>query len=58
MKETMEKEENTVTLSELIKREKEMQKEIFFHFTRKGNQEDIEKKGLDPKAKKRKCSSK
>jgi len=44
--------ENTVTLSELIKREKEMQKEIFFHFTRKGNQEDIEKKGLDPKAKK------
>ena len=48
----MEKEENTVTLSELIKREKEMQKEIFFHFTRKGNQEDIEKKGLDPKAKK------
>lgn len=52
MKETMEKEENTVTLSELIKREKEMQKEIFFHFTRKGNQEDIEKKGLDPKAKK------
>ena len=52
MKEIMEKEENTVTLSELIKREKEMQKEIFFHFTRKGNQEDIEKKGLDPKAKK------
>ena len=52
MKETMEKEENTVTLNELIKREKEMQKEIFFHFTRKGNQEDIEKKGLDPKAKK------
>ena len=47
-----EKGENTVTLSELIKREKEMQKEIFFHFTRKGNQEDIEKKGLDPKAKK------
>ena len=33
MKEIMEKEENTVTLSELIKREKEMQKEIFFHFT-------------------------
>ena len=47
-----EKGENTVTLNELIKREKEMQKEIFFHFTRKGNQEDIEKKGLDPKAKK------
>ena len=52
MKKIIEKEENTVTLSELIKREKEMQKEIFFHFTRKGNQEDIEKKGLDPKAKK------
>lgn len=52
LKEIMEKEKNTVTLSELIKREKEMQKEIFFHFTRKGNQEDIEKKGLDPKAKK------
>ena len=47
-----EKGKGAVTLSELIKREKEMQKEIFFHFTRKGNQEDIEKKGLDPKAKK------
>ena len=45
-------EKNTVTLSELIKREKEMRKEFFLHFTRKGNQEDIEKKGLDPKAKK------
>ena len=47
-----EKGKGAVTLSELIKREKEMQKEIFLHFTRKGNQEDIEKKGLDPKAKK------
>ena len=46
------KEKGGVTLSELIKREKEMQKEIFLHFTRKVNQEDIEKKGLDPKAKK------
>ena len=52
MKETMEKEENIVTLSELIDREKEMKKEFFLHFTRKGNQEDIEKRGLDPKAKK------
>lgn len=52
MKEIMEKEENTVTLSELINREKEMKKRFFLHFTRKKNQEDIEKKGLDPKAKK------
>lgn len=52
MKETMEKEENIVTLSELINREKEMKKGFFLHFTRKKNQEDIEKKGLDPKAKK------
>ncbi len=52
MKEIMEKEENTVTLSELINREKEMKKEFFLHFTRKKNQEDIEKNGLDPKAKK------
>ena len=52
MKETMEKEENTITLSELINREKEMKKRFFLHFTRKKNQEDIEKKGLDPKAKK------
>ena len=52
MKEIMEKEENTVTLSELINREKEMKKNFFLHFTRKKNQEDIEKKGLDPKAKK------
>ena len=43
MKETMEKEENIVTLSELIDREKEMKKEFFLHFTRKKNQEDIEK---------------
>ena len=48
----MEKEENAVTLSELINREKEMKKGFFLHFTRKKNQEDIEKKGLDPKAKK------
>lgn len=48
----IEKEENTITLSELINREKEMKKEFFLHFTRKKNQEDIEKKGLDPKAKK------
>ena len=52
MKKIIEKEENTVTLSELINREKEMKKGFFLHFTRKKNQEDIEKKGLDPKAKK------
>lgn len=52
MKKIIEKEENTITLSELINREKEMKKEFFLHFTRKKNQEDIEKKGLDPKAKK------
>lgn len=52
MKKIIEKEENTVTLSELINREKEMKKEFFLHFTRKKNQEDIEKNGLDPKAKK------
>ena len=44
MKETMEKEKNIVTLSELINREKEMKKEFFLHFTRKGNQEEIEKR--------------
>ena len=52
MKKIIEKEENTITLSELINREKEMKKEFFLHFTRKKNQEDIEKKGLDPNAKK------
>lgn len=52
MKKIIEKEENTITLSELINREKEMKKNFFLHFTRKKNQEDIEKKGLDPKAKK------
>ena len=52
MKKIIEKEENTITLSELINREKEMKKEFFLHFTRKKNQEDIEKNGLDPKAKK------
>ena len=44
MKKIIEKEENTITLSELINREKEMKKEFFLHFTRKKNQEDIEKK--------------
>ena len=58
MKETMEKEENIVTLSELINREKEMKKRFFLHFTRKKNQEDIEKKWIRSKGKKRKCSSK
>ena len=48
----IEKGKNTVTLSELINREKEMKKEFFLHFTRKGNQQDIEKRGLDPNAKK------
>lgn len=52
MKKIIEKEENTITLSELINREKEMKKNFFLHFTRKKNQEDIEKNGLDPKAKK------
>ena len=52
MKKIIEKEENTITLSELINREKEIKKRFFLHLTRKKNQEDIEKKGLDPKAKK------
>ena len=46
------KEKKVVTLNELENKEKQELKKIFLHFTRKNNQEDIEKRGLDPQAKK------
>lgn len=46
------KEKNVVTLNELENKEKQELKKVFLHFTRKNNQEDIEKRGLDPQAKK------
>ena len=46
------KEKNVVTLNELENKEKQEFKKVFLHFTRKNNQEDIEKRGLDPQAKK------
>ena len=46
------KEKKVVTLNELENKEREELKKIFLHFTRKNNQEDIEKRGLDPQAKK------
>ena len=46
------KEKKVVTLNELENKEKQELKKIFLHFTRKSNQEDIEKRGLDPQAKK------
>ena len=46
------KEKNVVTLNELENKEKQELIKVFLHFTRKNNQEDIEKRGLDPQAKK------
>ena len=46
------KEKKVVTLNELENNEKQELKKVFLHFTRKNNQEDIEKRGLDPQAKK------
>lgn len=46
------KEKKVVTLNELENKEKQELKKVFLHFTRKNNQEDIEKRGLDPQAKK------
>ena len=46
------KEKKVVTLNELENKEREELKKNFLHFTRKNNQEDIEKRGLDPQAKK------
>ena len=46
------KEKNVVTLNELENKEKQELKKIFLHFTRKNNQESIEKIGLNPNVKK------
>ena len=46
------KDKKLVTLNELENMEKQELKKFFLHFTRKNNQEDIEKRGLDPQAKK------
>ena len=46
------KDKKLVTLNELENMEKQELKKFFLHFTRKSNQEDIEKRGLDPQAKK------
>ena len=46
------KEKNVVTLNELENKEKQELIKVFLHFTRKNNQEDIEKRGLDPQVKK------
>ena len=46
------KEKKVVTLNELENKEKQELKKIFLHFTRKNNQESIEKIGLDPNVKK------
>ena len=46
------KEKNVVTLNELENKEKQELIKVFLYFTRKNNQEDIEKRGLDPQAKK------
>lgn len=46
------KKKKVVTLNELENKEKQELKKFFLHFTRKSNQEDIEKRGLDPQAKK------
>ena len=43
------KEKKVVTLNELENKEKQELKKIFLHFTRKNNQESIEKIGLDVK---------
>ena len=46
------KEKKVVTLNELENKEKQELKKVFLHFTRKNNQESIEKIGLDPNVKK------
>ena len=46
------KDKKLVTLNELENKEKQELKKIFLHFTRKNNQESIEKIGLDPNVKK------
>ena len=46
------KEKKVVTLNELENKEKQELKKIFLHFTRKSNQESIEKIGLNPNVKK------
>ena len=46
------KKKKVVTLNELENKEKQELKKIFLHFTRKNNQESIEKIGLDPNVKK------
>lgn len=46
------KDKKVVTLNELENKEKQKLKKVFLHFTRKNNQESIEKIGLDPNVKK------
>ena len=46
------KEKKVVTLNELENKEKQELKKFFLHFTRKSNQESIEKIGLNPNVKK------
>lgn len=46
------KDKKLVTLNELENKEKQKFKKIFLHFTRKSNQESIEKIGLNPNVKK------
>ena len=46
------KDKKLVTLNELENKEKQELKKIFLHFTRKNNQESIEKIGLNPNVKK------
>ena len=46
------KDKKLVTLNELENMEKQELKKFFLHFTRKSNQESIEKIGLNPNVKK------
>ena len=46
------KEKKVVTLNELENKEKQELKKVFLHFTRKNNQESIEKIGLNPNVRK------
>ena len=46
------KDKKLVALNELENKEKQELKKIFLHFTRKNNQESIEKIGLNPNVKK------
>ena len=46
------KDKKVITLNELENKEKQELKKVFLHFTRKNNQESIEKIGLDPNVKK------